>query len=112
MLAYFLSLGVVAGFEPESTWAPSEHFIYPLGTPTVFFNSEGLLFYSDEQEIFSEALAATTIAAAANLLSILKGSGTVSELGQIGRLAAQALRASGYNLESQVAISQATGGRY
>jgi RHS repeat-associated protein len=112
MLAYFLSLGVVAGFEPESYWLPSENVIYPLGTPTVFFNAEGLLFYSDEQEIFSEALAATTIAAAANLLSILKGSGMVSELGQIGRLAAQVLRASGYNLQSRVAICEATGGRY
>jgi len=110
LLAYQISLGLGAGYEPEERWAPSEHFIYPMGKLTVFFNAEGILFYTDEQEVMEEALTATTITAAAKILSIIGGSGMVSELGQVRTLVNLGVRAGQVQLEGEVMAAEVQGG--
>jgi hypothetical protein len=109
MLIYSISLGW-DDYQPETWWVPSEHFIYPQGHLTVFFNADGILFYTDEQELLGEAVTVTTITAAVNLFNLIKGSGMIGELGRIRELASMATRASQVQLEAEVELAEAGGG--
>ena len=101
-----------SGYSPESEWVPSRRLIHPLGVPTIFFNVEGVLFYTDSVDLLTDALTIKALSDVASLLSRLNIISKISEFGRIGELAKLATRAGSYNLQTQVTLSEATGGKY
>lgn len=89
-------------YEPDQ-WLPRNQIVYPLGVLTVFFNAEGVFFYSDVVDLIGTIKSNMSLADAKELFRLGKiGSRVVSEAGRIGRLAAQAIRSGGIKLEQDV----------
>jgi hypothetical protein len=99
------------GFEPDQ-WEPRDNLIFPFGVPTVFFNAEGIIFYTDVTEIIESVAAYVTFAKAREIYNAIKFVGRISELGRIRELAIFATRASSYQLQTRVQMAEATGGRF
>ena len=62
MAIYSESLSSV-GYKPDVEWSPSPNTIYPDNVPTLVFNVQGVLFYTDSTQLAEEAKNVTEIVA-------------------------------------------------
>jgi hypothetical protein len=112
MTIYDNSFGSL-GYRPEFEWMPPRSIIYVQNTEFFIFNVAGVIFYTDSniEELRREVSAVALLTACYGLVRLATTIGSaLTEEGIVGKLAGYATRVGQLQLETEVELSEATGG--